>query len=278
VDRDLVLAGLTSAVTAIAFLAAALRAPVATPPASGRRWEATLWRTLWRPVVPVVLVVSVLIGWAIQEPPQSDERLPLSIIVLSVVFVGVWMRAVIRAAIAIRRGVPPVAGTVGLWRPRVVLSTELITALDSRALDAIAAHERAHVRHRDPFRICVAQFVTDLQWPWPAARERFGRWRYALELARDQEAREQGADGADLAAGILVAARLQRSSCRGASLIDPEHDLETRIARLLDPLPLDDRAPIARTPIMLFPASAFGVLSGLHFGEAFVQTIVRWMP
>jgi hypothetical protein len=251
---------------AVAFLAAALGVPTTEPPASALRWETTLWRTLWHPVVPVVLVVSVLIGWAIQEPPQSDERLPLSII------------AVIRAAIAIRRGLPPVAGTVGLWRPRVMFSTELIAALDSRALDAIAAHERAHVRHRDPLRICVAQFVTDLQWPWPAARERFRRWRYALELARDQEAREQGADGADLAAGILVAARLQRFSCSGAGLIDPEHDLEVRIARLLNPLPLDDRAPIARTPIMLFPASAFGVLSGLHFGEVFVQTIVRWLP
>jgi hypothetical protein len=99
-----------------------------------------------------------------------------------------------------------------------------------------------------------------------------------LELARDEEARLTGVDGADLAAGILVAARLHFACGPGAALIDKPIGLEERIDRLLAPLPTDDVPTAMTTSLALLPVSAVGVFSGVRFGEAFVQFIVRSLP
>ena len=237
-----------------------------------------MWRALWRPVIPAVLMVSVLLGWAIMEPAQSDEHLPSSVLIVSAGFIGLWLRAAFRATVALKARTPHVAGTVGLWRARMVLSDRLIARLDADALEAVRSHEAAHVRHRDPLRIWIAQLVTDLQWPWPAAQHRFAQWRHVLELARDEEARLSGTDGADLAAAVLLAARLYTVCPPGATLIDGQVGLEARNTRLLAPVPAGE-APIAMTsPLTLFPVSLLGVLSGVRFGEGFVQTVVKWLP
>ena len=230
-------------------------------------------------MVPAIVAASILLGWAIMEPAESDEHLPASAVILSTLFVGIWLRAAIRAirAVAIHR--PYVAGTVGLWRPRMVLSEELRERVDADVLEAIKAHEAAHILHRDPLRIFLAQLLTDLQWPGPAAQLRFNQWRHVLELARDEEARQRGANGADLAAAVLVAARLQTPGATGASLIDSGGGLQERVARLLAPIPADDVPTTATTTTLtLFPASVLGVLSGVQFGETVVQTLVRYLP
>ena len=277
-DRELVLAGLTLTIVGLTLFAGGVWSRRVTPPCSARQWERTLWRALWRPVIPAVLMVSILVGWAIMEPAQSDERLPSSVLVVSGVFIALWLRAAIRAIVALREHTPHVAGTVGLWRARVVLSEALTARLDPEALDAVRAHEAAHVRHRDPLRIWLAQLVTDLQWPWPAAQDRFAQWRHVLELARDEEARLSGTDGADLAAAVLFAARLHTSCSAGATLIDGQIGLEARITRLLAPLPSDETLSVMTSPLTLFPVSLVGVLSGVRFGEGLVQTLVKWLP
>ena len=277
-DRELVLAGLAVTTVGVTLLTSGFWLRRITPPASARQWERAAWRALWRPVVPAVLVVSVLLGWAIMEPSQSDERLPLSVLMASGLFVGLWLRAAIRAAIALKKRTPHLAGTVGLWRVRIVLSDVLTARLDPDALDAVRSHEAAHVRHRDPLRILLAQFVTDLQWPWPSALDRFAQWRHVLELARDEEARLLGTDGADLAAAVLLAARLHTSCSAGATLVDGQIGLEARITRLLAPLPSDVTPIVMTSPLTLFPVSLVGVLSGVRFGEGLVQTLVKWLP
>jgi hypothetical protein len=97
-----------------------------------------------------VVILAVLLGWATIEPEDS-ERLPTSVLLVSGLFALVWLRAVVRAAWSVRQPVLRLpAGTIGFWRPRVVLSDELIAQLDATALAAVLAHEAAHVRHRDP--------------------------------------------------------------------------------------------------------------------------------
>ena len=274
-DRDLVLAGLLIITAGLTLLGAAPWPPSIKPRLSARHWEQAAWRALWCPIVPVVGVISVLIGWAIMEPATSDEPLPFSALVISTPVVGLWLRALIRAARALNSHPPVLAGTVGLWRARVVFSHELVVRLDADAMEAARAHEAAHARHRDPLRIWLAQLITDLQWPWPAARRRFERWRHVLELARDEEARHQGTDGADIAAAVLIAARFRVGTTTPASLIDGSIGIEERIGRLLAPLPAEDIGRSRPDALALVPVSVIGVVSGVHFGEAFVQTIVK---
>jgi hypothetical protein len=275
VDRELVLAGLLIITVGLTLFASAPWPRRILPKRSAREWELAMWRALWWPSVPAVAVISILIGWAIVEPAMSDEPLPFSGLVMSAAFLGLWVRALVRAVRALRSRTPVVAGTVGLWRIRVVLSDALVARLDPDALNAARAHETAHVRHRDPLRIWLAQLITDLQWPWPAAQRRFERWRQVLELARDEEARLAGADGADLAAAVLVAVTLQPRGTPGAALIDGAIGLEERIRRLLTPVSPDDLRVPSRTAIALFSVAVVGMMCGIWFGESFVQTIVK---
>jgi hypothetical protein len=77
----------------------------------------------------------------------------------------------------------------------VVVSPALAEVLDPAALRAVHEHESAHARHHDPLRIWLAELAADLQWPSPSARARLQSWPETLELARDDEARERGAQG-----------------------------------------------------------------------------------
>src|SRR5436190_2658766 len=176
---------------------------------SGRQLEADSWRQIWLTLLPAGIALATMLGWAIQEPGVSDEKL-LSTTVFAAVPIGLlWFRCALRACLALRgmRETPPIA-TVGLLRPRVVVAENLRDVLDPGALTAALAHERVHVRHRDPLRIWLAQIATDLQWPSPSARRRFEHWLTSLELARDEEARLDGAAGEDLAAAVVTVARL----------------------------------------------------------------------
>jgi hypothetical protein len=276
VDRELVLAGLLIIMVGLTLLGVAPWPTPIRPKRSAREWEQATWRTVWWPSVPVVAIVSVLIGWAIVEPAMSDEPLPLSALAFSGLFGALWARALSRAACALSSRMP-VAGTVGLWRPRVVFSDQFGAQLDADAFEAAQLHEAAHVRHRDPLRIWLAQMITDLQWPWPSAQRRFKRWRHVLELARDEEARLAGADGADLAAAVLIAAELHTGIASGATLFEGAGGLEERVARLLAPLSNEDAPQYRANAIALLPVSIAGLLAGLRFGDAFVRTFVRWL-
>jgi hypothetical protein len=175
--------------------------------------ERRAWRRIWAPLWPCLGVLAFLFGWAIHEPEGGAQALPVLAFLFALPFALLAVRAALRAvrsaaAAAKVAKAKPLAVTVGLWRPRTLISPILRDALDAAALAAVREHEAAHARHRDPMRVWLAQLVTDLQWPVPSARRRFSAWRVALELARDDEARSRGVDGGDLAAGLLAVARL----------------------------------------------------------------------
>jgi hypothetical protein len=208
----------------------------------GMSGEYGCWRDLWRPLVPSVVALALLAGWALQEPEACDEPLRWSFFALALPFGVIWARATIRALQALRvRACETAVATVGLWRPRIYLSERFVATVDQHALAAARAHEAAHCRHRDPLRIWLTQWITDLQWPGPTARRRWHDWRRALELARDDEARMQGIEGVDLAAAIVAAARCAGNALATAGLVDDGDALAARVERLLRPLQAEPR-------------------------------------
>jgi hypothetical protein len=201
--------------------------------------ERQRWLALWWPVAPTSVVSAWLCGWALSQPDPVPDSVGSFIFIASAPFALVAVRAVLRATWSLWRSSDDCGiATVGLLRPRIVFPPQLAKRLDEHAIEAALAHERAHVRHRDPLRIWVAQLVTDLQWPWGIAQRRFASWLTALELARDDEARATGVDGADLAAALIGSLRFQYSQHRNcAALIGQPEAVQARIARLLCPLP-----------------------------------------
>jgi beta-lactamase regulating signal transducer with metallopeptidase domain len=201
------------------------------------RTEDAAERYWWlRTVLPSLTIVGALIGllaWGLVEPLEA-ERLAFAARLATLPLCLVVSRALIRAVVALMkrpRDVP--AATIGILRPRIVISGRLRARLDDRALAAVVHHEKAHARHRDPLRIWVAQLATDLRWPLTGAS--LGEWREALEIARDDEAVAQGMDGPDLAAAIIAAAALRGEATGGAAaLLGPKVCITVRVRRLLE--------------------------------------------
>jgi len=249
---------------------------------SGQVLEQRLWRRVWVPLVPSVLAAFALGGWALQEPGQTDEVLnPLVLLLALPVALG-WLRAsarALRSLLAAGAGTrsPPLV-TVGLLRPRVLCAAQVLEVLDARALDAAMAHEAAHVRHRDPLRVWVAQFATDLQWPNPDAQRRLRTWLSALELARDEEARRSGTPGEDLAAAVLAVTRLLSGRpaawpAAAAGLTGAELDLAMRIRRLLAPLRPPCAPPSRATSIVLASLVVAALFLGFEAGDAVLHRL-----
>ncbi|MBI1425738.1 MAG: hypothetical protein GC149_20110 [Gammaproteobacteria bacterium] len=258
-----------------------------------RNAERRAWLRLWLPLIPTFIVGAWLCGWALQEPdPVHDPVdsgilitacLPYAMIVARAGFRAIW--SLLREPVDI-----PIC-TVGFLQPRVVFSPLLARRLDEAQLQAAWEHERAHARHRDPLRIWLAQIATDLQWPWPSARERFTTWLEMLEYTRDEEARVCGASGVDLASAILATLRHASPALRAqnvlhqggvSTLIGDPRALQRRIARLLAPLPRQDdtatqtgvgsKALIAVLISTLIVAYALGVM----YGEVVLHLLFAW--
>jgi hypothetical protein len=243
------------------------------PDVSARDIERRTWRQLWLPLLPSAMALATMLGWRLQEPAVTDEPLrPLAVLV-ALPLALVWVRAIARACWALRppRKMPPIA-TVGLWRPQIVVAKGLDDTLDAESLAAAIAHERAHVRRRDPLRIWLAQMATDVQGPF--AKRRFAAWADALELARDEEARVEGVPGEDLAAAVVAVAKLAVPA-RGAlaALTGTEASLSLRVRRLLEPLPVRRWRRSAFLPCLLGMAVALGIAVGLRCGDAVLRVL-----
>lgn len=249
-----------------AFLASTQR-PLSDLSLAGDALERAAARRLLLPLLPTLLMLSALVGWVLQEPPIA-ERPPWFVFLMGVPGVIACSRAAFRAVVALRPATVRAAATLGIVNRRIVVDREFAASLDESARAAMMAHERAHFRHHDPLRLWIAQILTDLQWPLPGARERLEEWRVALELARDDEARQR-VDGADLAAAVICAARLGvPHSTASLGGVESGGSLRARIHRLLAPLP--ESAPeraLLSAGFALLGAVFASLLFGVHFGE-----------
>jgi Zn-dependent protease with chaperone function len=127
----------------------------------------------------------------------------------------------------------PFAVTVGLVRPRIVVSCRLASDLSPAELTAVLAHERGHLRNRDPARLLAVRLVAAYGWYLPAARWLAGRVALNRELAADRAALTR-AGRAPLAAALLKLAASPASPAVAAAspAADPGGSLEARIAQL----------------------------------------------
>jgi hypothetical protein len=280
VDRELVFLVFSALTLGPLLLLAGMQRTAQTQASSACGLQRDCWRRLWAPLLPSAIVFGALVGWVVIEPEQA-ERLPVPLIVIGVPIAVVWVRALVRALWGLRRAsAVPTAATFGLFRPRMAIAPEFLRVIDDAARDAVTAHEAAHVRHRDPLRLWAAQLATDLQWPGRGATERLAQWRHALELARDEEIRRQGVDGADLAAAVIVALRLgSMTTAGGVSIVGSHEGVRDRIHRLLVPLPtIEEEAPPPRSLRAATIAGPLGAaVLGASFGEAVVRALAHLM-
>lgn len=141
----------------------------------------------------------------------------------------------------------PVSFTAGLLCPVTVLSTSLRARLSAEELEAVLAHERAHLRRRDNLARLAADASATLLVIMPTVWYYRRRLRSALEEAADDAAVAMGVQPEDLA-GALSA--MEAAAERGPR--------EPSLAELLIPEPALPAARRARLEAM--EAGAFSAV------------------
>src|SRR5712691_8396540 len=104
VDRELLLAvlALMLAGATVQIAGAFWSAPASVIRSTARDAERRCWRRLWAPIAPTLLILCALAGWVAVEPANA-ERVPFSIVIVTLPLGFIWARAVWRAGQSVRR-------------------------------------------------------------------------------------------------------------------------------------------------------------------------------
>jgi Zn-dependent protease with chaperone function len=173
----------------------------------------------------------------------------------------------------------PVVAVAGLFRPRLFVDRRVLDTCSVDELDAIAAHERAHVRRRDNLRRLLVG-----AWEGPESVTA-AAWREAAERAADTQAATSPRRAVDLASALVKMARLAapRTLERTAlSTINDGGALEARVRHLI----AIERAAPAERPLSLTPLAlvAFAGVIGLNWSallrsaHMLTESAVRYLP
>jgi Zn-dependent protease with chaperone function len=217
---------------AVAGVARAARARVAGLSAEARAGR--LFALLLLPsVTGLACAALAALAWLLYEPRATGEKPGAPLLALALAGLAVIVvRAASAAADALRTrrvtalfrregrevgglALPasraafafPVASLAGLWRPRLLLADGVLGALGPDELDAVVAHELAHLRARDNLKRLLLRTSLDPLALTPPGRRLRGEFLGAAEAAADARACEEVAPTA-LARAILKVSRL----------------------------------------------------------------------
>lgn len=123
----------------------------------------------------------------------------------------------------------PYAFCIGGRRHRVVVTTALLTTLSPRQLDAVLAHEAAHLRQRHHLALVICRSLFGTLAPLlPAFRRALPQVRLYAELSADDRARRDVGDR-PLREALATLACLPAPA---GALAATAHDVEARLLRL----------------------------------------------
>lgn len=172
--------------------------------------------------------------------------------------------------------------TVGLLRPRIILTEGLVDALQGRELVAVAAHEEAHRAARDNLLIVAAKSVVATLFYLPGPKMAFSQMRDCLERAADRRAVRVSGDRLAIAGALARIASVSQSEADSgvsvATAVRGSGDLVSRLEELIS----DESHPesrgwcrlalmVAGTALIMgiFSSSALAVAGSDH-REAFI--------
>lgn len=171
-----------------------------------------------------------------------------ALLVLEVLRLGRAHRRAQRLA-RLAEGSLPMALTVGLFRPRVIIGSTLAGILPAQLLAVVVAHERAHVERRDNLRKVVTRLFALLHAPRVRALLQEDL-ELACEEACDRRAASEAGDPLLVADAILAAERLCAPHDGMPVLASAfgEGQVVARVEALLrhDAGPTEDEQPLSR--------------------------------
>lgn len=262
----------------IASVAPSSAAAIAAAPAPAPHWL-TLLPYAWA-LGAALFAVRALGGWAVVLRLRRQGARVIDPLILGAVQkwsaeLGIMRRVhVLTAAVE-----SPV--TLGWWRPVVLLPLSALTGLGRPELEAVLAHELAHIARHDYLINWLQVWFEVVYFYHPAAWWLSSVLRREREYCCDDIAVQLSGDRARYARALLQLADLQ--SCRPPALAARQGDLETRIRRILQ-VNQPSAPPVWALPLLLLAVSllsaqppAANTCASLPQHEAWLTTHVHWI-
>lgn len=196
-------------------------ASLATPVAAGTSFAG--WRFLPLAIVLAWMALaaagctSLYIVWRrLQSERAAADWQPAEGLVAEV-FARLAAETGLRGKVSLwlsRTPVGPMA--FGVWRPRIVLPQALVERLAPAEVEALVAHELAHVVRRDPAWLIGFRWIEAACWFQPLNAVVRSVWQAAAELEADRWAGSRIAEPASLARCLVQAAEWMLSAPRPA--------------------------------------------------------------
>jgi beta-lactamase regulating signal transducer with metallopeptidase domain len=127
------------------------------------------------------------------------------------------------------RGEQPEAFCLGIFRPRIYISTGMIRIMNKAELATVLRHEQYHLSHQDPLIFLIA-YITQSLFPFfPIVADLMSNYRTEREIMADKQAGV--GDNANTLRRVLqkLIAREPRTEVAFAPAISAHETLETRV-------------------------------------------------
>lgn len=176
----------------------------------------------------------------------------------------------------------PLVAVVGITRPRFVIARSVVSHCSAEELQAIFAHERAHIARGDNLARALFAVTPDLLAPLPIAKHLAQAWHDATEESADDRAAELGPSGrVVLAQALIKVARIAPAASIGelpASALYRGENIDRRVRRLLAPRPAPPARLSLRWRIAMLASLFTGSVLALHAIHEIVEAAVAYLP
>jgi Zn-dependent protease with chaperone function len=158
-----------------------------------------------------------------------------------------------------------VALTLGLYRPRIIISTGLIHMFSEQEVQAILLHELYHCKNRDPLRMFLLTLIQDSMGYIPMMKSMVQEFRTWKELLADRFAIKQMGTEYYLGNVLLKLSHTGQTKHTSAVVYFADNAINYRIMQVLEP-DRSVRFPISRFNPILLNLSIFLILGSLIQG------------
>lgn len=158
-----------------------------------------------------------------------------------------------------------VALTIGLFRPRIIISTGLIQMFSEQEVRAILLHEQYHCKNRDPLRMFLLTLIQDGMGYLPMMKSMVHEFKTWKELLADRFAIKQMGTEYYLGNVLLKLSQVGQSKQSSAVVYFADTAINYRIMQVLEP-EQSVRVPISRFNPMVLNLTIFLILGSLIQG------------
>jgi len=146
------------------------------------------------------------------------------------------------------------AFTTGFLKPEIFISSGMWKMLDEEERNSVIAHEYHHAVERDPLKIIILNFLSDMFFFVPLIKYLNKKFEESMEKSADDEVKRSGVNELSLASALLKVSSTGGLILPVASFanLDSKSLLESRVVRLIEP----DRDRRLKIPRRIISATA----------------------